>query len=497
MKYTPIKNLPSNDETLKLHSTELESLANIWLEKKGELENSGEYQQFIKKMQREWAIETGIIERLYTWDRGVTEVLIEQGVDSSIINHSGGLGRDEAENVAKLIRDQENIVESLFAFVKGEQPFSEHYIRSMHMEFTAHQDYTEATTPDGSFIRVPLLKGKYKEQPNNPRRPDGELHEYCPPEFVNDEMEKLVKIYVESEYSTPPEILSAWVHHRFTQIHPFQDGNGRIARALASLVFLRKGLFPLVVRDSDRKGYIDALVNADQGDIQPLVKLFSKRQRDSILSALGIQQQVEQAKHSNQIISSALALLVAKSTAKQEQLSSVYDVANKLQDIAAEKLYDLQTTLDPQLRNIETYGGQTFNASLKKAKHSEKEAYYYQRQIYEIAKVHDYFANLDRYKSWARIVIYTDKIFEIVFSIHGHGHGHGDNGVMVVSGFTFEKIPSEDSKSGTEPTNIKPCSQEIFQFNYLESEENTINRFDEWMDDAVTIALAEWQQTIT
>ena len=497
MKYTFIENLPSQDEISKLHSTELESLGNVWLEKKGELESSGEYQQFIKKMQREWAIETGIIERLYTWDRGITEILIEQGVDSSIINHSGGLRRDEAENVAKLIRDQEHIVEGLFAFVKGEQPFSESYIRSMHMEFTAHQDHTEAITPDGAIRRVPLLKGKYKEQPNNPRRPDGEIHEYCPPEFVNDEMEKLVRIYSESKCSTPPEILSAWVHHRFTQIHPFQDGNGRIARAIASLVFLRKGLFPLVVRDSDRKDYISALENADQGDIRPLVKLFSKRQRDSILSALGIQQQVEQAKHSKQIISSALALLVAKSTAKQEELSSVYDVANELQDIAEGKLSNLQTILDPELRKIETYGegGLSFNASLKKAKHGEKDAYYYQRQIHEIAKIYDYFANLDRYKSWARIVIYTDKIFGIVFSIHGHGHG--DNGVMVVSGFTFERIPSEDSKSGTELTNIKPCSQEIFQFNYLESEENTINRFNEWIDDAVTIALAEWQQTIT
>ncbi len=492
MKYISIENLPAQDEISKLHSTELKSLADLWLEKKSELENSGEYQQFIKKMQREWAIETGIIERLYTWDRGVTEVLIEQGVDSSIINHSGGLGRDEAENVAKLIGDQKNIIENLFAFVKGEQSLSEHYIRSMHEVFTAHQDHTEAATPDGGIGKIPLLKGKYKEQPNNPRRSDEVIHEYCPPEFVNDEMGKLIRIYTENENSIPPEILSAWVHHRFTQIHPFQDGNGRIARAIASLVFLKSGLFPLVVRDSDRKDYISALEEADKGDIHPLVKLFSKRQRDSILSALGIQQQVEQAKHAKQIISSALALLIAKSTAKKKELSTVHLVANKLQEIVGSKLSDLQKELNPQLREIQTYEGGTFNASLKMAKNGEKDAYYYQRQIYEVAKIHDYFANLDRYKSWGRLIIYTDKIFEIVLSIHGHGRN--DNGVMVVSGFTFEKIPSE---SGTESTNTKPCSQELFQFNYLEREEDTIKRFNEWIDDSITIALAEWRQTIT
>ncbi len=83
----------------------------------------------------------------------------------------------------------------------------------------------------------------------------------------------------------------------------------------------------------------------------------AKRQRDSILSALGIQQQVEQAKHSKQIISSALALLVAKSAAKQEQLTSVYKTADILQNIAENKLSDLQKELDSELRKtIESLG---------------------------------------------------------------------------------------------------------------------------------------------
>jgi len=37
-------------------------------------------------------IETGIIERLYTWDRGVTEILIEQGIDATLIAHRGVSG---------------------------------------------------------------------------------------------------------------------------------------------------------------------------------------------------------------------------------------------------------------------------------------------------------------------------------------------------------------------------------------------------------------------
>ena len=289
-----------------------------------------------------------------------------------------------------------------------------------------------------------------------------------------------------------PEVLSAWLHHRFTQIHPFQDGNGRIARAIASLVFLKAGLFPLVIRESDRKEYINSLEEADQGDMFNLVKLFTKRQRDSILSALGIQQQVEQAKHSEQIIKNALNILKEKSSAKTQKLSQIYVVAEKLQDIVYKKLTDIENTLNPQLKSIKNYSSNDYNANVKQAKNGEKESHYFYRQILDVANMHSYYANTVSHKSWSRLVIFTEKIFEIVFSIHGYGHN--DNGIMVASGFTFEKTISEDSTTEITPT--KPCNQEIFQFNYLEKESDIVDRFNDWIDESITYALAEWQKTL-
>ena len=493
MAYSAIKELPDKQEIRKLCSAELDALGKLWKEKKSEFAESGAYRQFIKKLQREWAIETGIIERLYSWDRGVTETLIEQGIDSSVISHASGINREEAEDIARIISDQQRIVDGLFAFVKGEQPFSEHFIRSMHEQFTAHQDYTEALTSDGKLVRVPLLKGKYKERANNPKRPDGVVHEYCPPELVTDEMERLVQLYADYAMTTPPEVLSAWLHHRFTQIHPFQDGNGRIARAIASLVFLKAGLFPLVIRDLDRNEYIASLEKADNGNIEPLVKLFANRQRDSILSALGIQQQVEHAADSQQIITDAVTLLKAKSTA-QQQLTAVYAVADTLQNIAVNKLEDIQKHLNEQLRSIDTYDHKKYNANVTASKNGESESYYFHRQIIAIAKKYNYHANMDRYKAWSKLVICTEKIFETVFSFHEYGYG--DNGIIAVSGFTFARIPSAETKTGTEPTNVKSCHQDIFQFNYLESETSIIERFNAWLDESITIALAEWQTTI-
>src|SRR5262249_39198618 len=81
-----------------LSSNELSALTKVWAERKTILQDDGAYRDFLIKLQREWAIETGIIERLYTWDRGVTEILIEHGIDAALISHKGGLHRNQADH---------------------------------------------------------------------------------------------------------------------------------------------------------------------------------------------------------------------------------------------------------------------------------------------------------------------------------------------------------------------------------------------------------------
>ncbi len=495
MSYCEIKGIPDQDIVNELRSSELKALGELWIKKKSELENSNEYKEFIVRMQREWAIETGIIERLYTWDRGVTEVLIEQGIDASLISHKSGLGRDKTEHISKIINDQEGIVEGLFEFIKEEKELNEHFIRSLHQEFTQHQDSTDAIDREGRTIQISLLKGEYKKFSNNPRRSDGTEHIYCPPERVRDQMEWLLKEYHLRESAVSPEVLSAWLHHRFTQIHPFQDGNGRIARALASIVFLKAGLFPLVIRDSDRKEYITALEDADAGNLEPLVKLFTKCQKNSILSALGIQQQVKQEEFSQEIISHAVQLLKKKFTKQIEERNNVYTMADQLHEMLVEELTSKQEDINSQLKGLSEISDETFNATIKSAKTADKESHYFHRQIVEVANYHNYYANTNSYKSWVRIVIYTGKIFEIVFSIHGYGYG--ENGVMVVSGLTFEKTPSEDKEDKGEVSNVLPSNHELFQFNYLEDIKDIKKRFEGWLHDSIMFALTEWKKTLS
>ena len=491
-QYELIKDFPADRS--KYASQELGALATVWREQKHAMEQTGEFQEFKKKLQREWAVETGIIERLYQWDRGVTEILIEQGIDSSLIAHRGGVSSKEAEHISALIRDQADVVEGLFEFVKGQVPLTEHYIRSLQAQFTKQQDFIDAQTPAGAIIKVPLLKGEYKKQPNNPRRSDGSIFPYCPPELVMDEMQRLVQYYWALEQSVAPEALAAWLHHRFTQIHPFQDGNGRVARALASLVFLKAGLFPLVIRDGDRKEYIEALEQADNGDLDPLVHLFAVRQRDSVLKALGLEQQVAQARFGEQIISAAIKVLGERAKAKEGDFGQVLNSADRLQERLLKRMKKLEKILNEGLPSVTPPDSNPFLAKVNSAGRLDiKKNHYFHGQITELAKRFGYFSNLETYKSWARLSIHTKEHFEFVVSIHGYGRRN--IGIMAVSAFTAKRVDREEG--GTEPVELKPACPDLFQFNYAEKMESIEQRFDDWLESVVAIALAEWNRTLS
>ena len=281
--WQPITDLPENWQVMA--DPTLPVLAEEWRKGREAVGDSSEIRRFNAELLREVAIETGLIEGLYSIDRGTTETLIRMGLIKEEL--AQGIIDRSPDEIMPILEDQHSATEGLFDFVKQKRDLDISYIKELHAHLTRHQPSTTALTTDGRRVEIPLLRGEWKAQPNNPRREDGSIHEYCPPEHVAAEMDRLVEMHLAHETAgVAPDVSAAWLHHRFTQIHPFQDGNGRVARSLASLVFLRAGWFLFGVNRDERDAYIDALEAADRGKELPLIQLLASMQSKWMRRAL-------------------------------------------------------------------------------------------------------------------------------------------------------------------------------------------------------------------
>lgn len=77
-------------------------------------------------------------------------------------------------------------------------------------------------------------------------------------------------------------VVAAYLHHRLVEIHPFSDGNGRVARLIMNLLMMRSGYPPAVLRKEDRKKYYDCLKKADSGNLGPFVNFIGKAVDESL-----------------------------------------------------------------------------------------------------------------------------------------------------------------------------------------------------------------------
>ncbi len=484
-KWHPIEDLPV--EWDRLRDEEMPALGRLWQDQRARMLNAAAVEQFNEQLRREWAIETGIIERLYSLDRGITRLLIEQGLDASLIPH--GATDKPADLVIAIIRDQHSALEGLLDFVGSQRPLSTSYIKEVHQLLTTHQETVEAVDPLGRIVRVPLLRGQWKDLPNNPHRGNGTSHEYCPPEHVAAEMDRLIAMHLcHLELGIPPEVEGAWLHHRFTQIHPFQDGNGRVARLLATLVFLKASWFPLVIRRDDQP-YIPALEAADHGDLGQLVQLFVRIERQALMRAIGLSEQVVgRVESRTQLIESIAAKLKKRRQTPEERMRNVFDLVLPLLSMTKERLQETRSALEEALSPLD----ERFRATTSEGLDDGSQRHWFRWQVVQAARELHYWADLGTYHSWFRLRLREESETNVIVSFHSYGETF--RGVLGCSVFTFRKEAS-DSREG-ETTDVRLACRDFFQLNYVDDPPTVAQRFSGWLEEALATALEDWRRQL-
>jgi Fic family protein len=100
-----------------------------------------------------------------------------------------------------------------------------------------------------------------------------------PPAFqdVEDYVHHVLSSPSLNDESIHPIQRAAWVHWAVARIHPFRDGNGRVARLAQDFVLLQSEYVPSTLQPEDREGaYYAALESADLEDGKPFLELVAK-----------------------------------------------------------------------------------------------------------------------------------------------------------------------------------------------------------------------------
>jgi hypothetical protein len=139
------------------------------------------------------------------------------------------------------------------------------------------------------IVLEPVPRGEYKKFENYGLLHDGRKRLYAPPERVADEVDRLARESASPALAAAhPVVQAGYLLYAVDAIHPFADGNGRAARAIASLPLYRAVGVPLVVTPRSRRAYLLALEAYDKEGPGALVDFVFQRGLEAMTQAFDI-----------------------------------------------------------------------------------------------------------------------------------------------------------------------------------------------------------------
>ncbi len=150
---------------------------------------------------------------------------------------------DEIVNVDDIVETVNHFRCLDYIIDHAEEPITEGLIKQLHRLLK-----TGTSVSQKEWFAV----GDYKRLPNEV----GGM-ETCSPKEVHREMKDLISSYNHCKRKVLANILD--FHVRFEQIHPFQDGNGRVGRLIMFKECLANGIVPFIITDELKLYYYRGL----------------------------------------------------------------------------------------------------------------------------------------------------------------------------------------------------------------------------------------------
>lgn len=164
------------------------------------------------------------------------------------------------------VTNQKEAIEWIEGFIKEKRIITESDILALHkITLKGISDY---------------WAGRYKTSQN---RIVGSKLKTTSPYKVSSEMGNLIYNINKNPEKYNPIELAAFAHHELVKIHPFVDGNGRVARILCNLILMNKGYPPIIIRKTERKKYFNCLEKAHFGNFKDFIDFIALRAEESLI----------------------------------------------------------------------------------------------------------------------------------------------------------------------------------------------------------------------
>lgn len=141
------------------------------------------------------------------------------------------------------------------------RPLTESFICELNQTILVQDYWTDAKTLDGKSTKMEVKVGRYKTRPNSVITITQETFEYASPEETPVLMTALIKWFndeFEKRILSPIELASLF-HYRYIRIHPFENGNGRIARLLVNYILCKFNYPMIIIKSEDKRNYLRVL----------------------------------------------------------------------------------------------------------------------------------------------------------------------------------------------------------------------------------------------
>ncbi len=219
-----------------------------------------------QKIRMEWNYHSNVIEG-NSLDYGETRSLLLWGITAKgkpLKDHLDLEGHNEA-------------IKKLEAIADKEIPITESLIIEFHRLILAEpfDDYRKEIQP-----------GKYKETDNYLYNYRGERVDFCTPAEVPVKLNELINWTnnaidppkrKKKKYDIHPLLIATRFHYEFINIHPFDDGNGRLARIFMNLILMQCGYPPIIVNKDLKDQYYRAIEDSRERGIEVLAEFLGEQ----------------------------------------------------------------------------------------------------------------------------------------------------------------------------------------------------------------------------